>query len=244
MVRYLNVDIRGGAAWPKEETKITFGGHELILQPATKDTEQSVHIALKSITDIEALTLINRFLSVLSWCDDQGMENLYGWSGSLVPVSVSRRSRSIGSSIAFPFYRDVEYDSKTRLALALYREAKTINSVAFEFLSYFKILNIFWKDKFQNHKNKLIEGLRDSLSNIRDAEALRRINALHKQHGDVAAYLYESGRCAVAHAHSDPIVDPDDVSNLRRLSEDLYIIKAVAEFLIENELHVSRSIIG
>jgi len=135
MVRYLNVDIRGGAAWPKEETKITFGGHELILQPATKDTEQSVHIALKSITDIEALTLINRFLSVLSWCDDQGMENLYGWSGSLVPVSVSRRSRSIGSSIAFPFYRDVEYDSKTRLALALYREAKTITVLLSSFLA-------------------------------------------------------------------------------------------------------------
>ena len=102
---------------------------------------------------------------------------------------------------------------------------------------------MFWKDKFQNHKNELVEGLRNVLSSIRDEEAVRRIDALGKQHGDVAAYLYESGRCAVAHAHSDPIVDPDDFSDLRRLSEDMWIIKAVAEFLIENELHVSRSII-
>lgn len=244
MVRYLNVGICGDAAWPGEETKITFNGHELILRPATKDTEKSVHIALKGISDIEALTLINRFLSILAWCDDQGMEILYGWSGNPVPVSVPKRSRNVGSSIAFPFYRNIEADPKARLALALYREARTINSIPFEFLSYFKILNIFWKDKFQNHKNELVEGIKNTLSKIRDEEAVRRINSLRKQHSDVAAYLYESGRCAVAHAHSDPIVDPDDVSDLKRLSEDMRIIKAVAEFLIEHELHVSRSIIG
>ncbi len=244
MVRYLNVGISGNACWPEEETKITFGDHELILRPATRDTEQSVHIVLKGITDIEALTLINRFLSILAWCDDQGIENLYGWSGNPVPVSVPKRSRSIGSSIAFPFYRDIEADSKARLALALYREARTINSIPFAFLSYFKIINIFWKDKTQNSKNELIEGMRDVLSKIRDKEAVKRIDVLRKQHNDVARYLYKSGRCAVAHAHSDPIVDPDDISDLRRLSEDMWIIKAVAEFLIKNELHVSRSIIG
>ena len=142
MVRYLNVGVSGGATWPEHETKVQFDGHELILRPATEDAEQSVHIALKGISDVEALTLINRFLSVLAWCDDQGMENLYGWSGNPVPVSVPRRSRSVGSSIAFPFYRDIEADPKARLALALYREARTINSVPFEFLSYFKILNM------------------------------------------------------------------------------------------------------
>ena len=47
-------------------------------------------------------------------------------------------------------------------------------------------------------------------------------------------------RCAVAHAYSDPVVDPDDLSDLRRLSQDVWIIKAVAEFLIENDLQVSR----
>jgi hypothetical protein len=244
MVRWLNVGVSGAAAWPKQETKILFGGYELVLRPATKSTEQSVHVALRGLSDVEALTLINRFLSILAWCDDQGMENLYGWSGNPVPVSVPRRYRSTGSSIVFPFYRDIEPDKRARLALALYREAKTIKSVPFEFLSYFKILNMFWKDKFRDHKNELVEGLRGALSQISDKEALKRINELAKQHGDVAAYLYQSGRCAIAHAYSDPIVDPDDVSDLRRLSEDMWIIKAVAEFLIENELHVSRSIIG
>jgi hypothetical protein len=244
MIRWLNVGIRGSADWPEQETKIHFGGHELTLRPATKDTEQSVHIALDGISEVEALTLINRFLSILAWCDDQGMENLYGWSGNPLPVSVPREPRAIGSSIAFPFYRDMEEDPKVRLALALYREARTINSVPFEFLSYFKILNIFWRDKFNKGMNEIVEGLRDILPKISDTEACERIEKLSERESDVATYLYQSGRCAIAHTYSDPIVDPDDVSDLRRLSQDMWVIKAVAEFLIENELRVSRDYCG
>lgn len=244
MMRLLTVGVRGSAAWPEQETKIRFGGHELILRPATKDTEQSVHIALQGLSEVDALTLINRFLSVLAWCDDQSMENLYGWSGNPVPVSVPRQSRLIGSAIAFPFYRDVENDPKARLALALYREGRTVNSVPFAFLSYFKILNIFWNDKHKRDSIYITDGLRDVLPKISDGEARKRIDGLSKKQTDVAAYLYQSGRCAVAHAYLDPVVDPDDVDDLRRLSEDMGIIKAIAEYLIENELHVSRSICG
>ena len=43
MVRYLNVGVSGEADWPEHGTKVQFGSHELILRPATKDKEQSVH---------------------------------------------------------------------------------------------------------------------------------------------------------------------------------------------------------
>lgn len=245
---WLQVGVIGGACWPKEETAIQFGGYRLVLKPATRGTEQSVHINLRDIPDVEALTLINRMLSVLSWCDDQPMENRYGWSGNPVPVAVPRESRVTGSSIAFPFYRQPEQDRKACLALALFREGRTVNSTPFEFLSYFKILNIFWKDKWEtidgHRQNPIVEGIRATLPKLRDAMAVGRVNALSKKEPDVPRYLYESGRCAVAHAYSDPIVDPDDVSDLRRLSEDLRIVKAIAEYLIENVLGVSRSIVG
>jgi hypothetical protein len=244
MTRYLQVGVEGGAIWPREETKIHFGGHELILKPATKTTEQSIHINLRGITDIEALTLINRFLSILSWCDDQAMENLYGWSGNPIPVSVPKRQRIIGTSITFPFSREVETDQKAKLALALYREGKTIKSVPFEFLSYFKIMNIFWKDKYIKDKNEIIEGIREVLPSIKNDLAQKRLRELSKSESDVPKYLYESGRCAIAHTYAEPIVDPDDVSDLRRLSQDMWIIKAIAELLIVNKLCVSRSILG
>src|SRR5262245_29330079 len=108
--RWLNVGVKGSAAWPTEETTVEFDGQILILKPATSDTEQSVHINPRGISDVEAITLINRFLSVLSWCDDQPIENRYGWSGTPVPVAVRRESRVVGSSIAFPFNRRLEPD--------------------------------------------------------------------------------------------------------------------------------------
>src|SRR5207249_2402862 len=167
MDRWLNVGVKGSAVWPTQETTVEFGGHKLVLKPATRETEQSVHINLRGISDVDALTLINRFLSILSWCDDQPMENRYGWSGNPVPVAVPRESRVVGSSIAFPFYRNLEQDEKARLALALFREARTVNSTPFEFLSYFKILNIFWKDRLETingqRQNPIIEGIRATL---------------------------------------------------------------------------------
>ena len=248
MDRWLNVGVTGRACWPTDETVISFGGQELILKPATSDSEQSIHINLRKISDLAALTLINRFLSVLSWCDDQAMQNDYGWSGNPVPVRVPLRSRAIGSSIAFPFYRELEEDPKARLALALFREAITANSLPYEFLGYFKILNVIWKDRFSEiggrRINELIEGIRTSLPMLRSTTCIERLDVLSATHTDIADYLYKSGRCAVAHAYSDPIVDPDDVTDLRRLSSDLPIIKEIAENLIETEFKVSRSIIG
>ena len=244
MDRWLNIGVLGGACWPTKEQKINFHGHDLILKPATKDTEQSIHINLKGISDIEAMTLVNRFLSILSWCDDQGMVNDGGWSGNPVPVAVPKKSRIVGSSIAFPFNRDIEKASKAKLSLALYREALSINSIPFAFLSYFKIFNVFWKDKYVNGKNELVEGIRSLLPRIEDDLAKERLAELKKTEHDVPKYLYESGRCAIAHAHSDPIVDPDNVTDLRRLSQDIWIAKAMAEYLIETELNVSRSILG
>jgi hypothetical protein len=127
---------------------------------------------LRGISDVAALTLINRFLSILSWSDDQPMENRYGWSGNPVPVAVPRESKAVGSSIAFPFGRRVEPDEKASFALALFREGRTVNSTPFEFLSYFKILNIFWKDKWLtingHRQNPLIEGIRATLPKLRD----------------------------------------------------------------------------
>ena len=154
----------------------------------------------------------------------------------------------MGSSIAFPFYRRLEPDEKARLALALFREARTVNSTPFEFLTYFKILNIFWKDRpvtiNGQRQNPIIERIRATLPKLKDELAVSRLRVLGTTEPDVPKYLYESGRCAIAHAYADPIVDPDDVSDLRRLSEDLYIVKEIAEYLIEVELKVSRSIIG
>ena len=239
MDRWLNIGINGGACWPKEETVVKFGGHELVLKPATKDTEQSVHINLHGkISDVDAMTLIHRFLSILSWCDDQGMEFMDGGGvGSPIPIAVSKRIRIVGSSIAFPFYRDMDENPKVKLALALYREGLTVKSIPFSFLSYYKIIEIFYK-------KSQIKNINEILSKIKDDLALERLKKLEKMEKDIPTHLYESCRCAIAHAYTKRIVDPDDVADLRDLSQDIWIVKAIAAYLIEYKLGISRSICG
>lgn len=90
----------------------------------------------------------------------------------------------------------------------------------------------------------MVEGIRSLLPKLEDDLAKKRLAELKKTEHDVPKYLYESGRCAIAHAHSDPIVDPDNATDLRRLSQDIWIVKAMAEYLIETELKISRSILG
>jgi hypothetical protein len=253
-MNWLNIGIRGGCCWPRQEEKITFDGHELILKPATRDKEQSVHINLKKekLSWIDAMTLVNRFLSILSWCDggNKGMDIMYdiGVSNVALIAIPFRAGRIIGSSIGFPFYRDMEKDPKARLALALYREALNTDSVPLSFLSFFKIINIFYNDKTitpkkQKPRNELIEGLRSLLPYIKDDLAQQRIDELKKTVSDIPKYLHKR-RCAVAHAFVSPTIDPDNVTESRDLSQDTWIIRDIADYLIEKKLGVSRSILG
>jgi hypothetical protein len=126
--------------------------------------------------------------------------------------------------------------------LALYRKARSLDSVPFQFLSYFKILNILWNDKIKNGRNELVDGLRASLPNLSNKECIERLKEIDAEYGDPADYLYKSGRCAVAHAFTDPIVDPDDVSEVRRLSEDLWLMRNLTAYLIEKNFGIEQSI--
>ena len=115
------------------------------------------------------------------------------------------------------------------------------------FLSYFKILNIFWEDKYRNingvRTNEIVEGLRSIVPNLSDCLAKERLMNLQAEQEDIGTYLYKSCRCAVAHANSSPVVDPDDMQDIRRLSADIWIVKAIAEELISKKFGLSRSII-
>lgn len=242
---WLNCGITTQAEWPEKRKDVKYGDHTFVLLPPTRESSASIHIERKSINGTEELTLINRFLSALAWKCNQPAINHYGWSGNAEPMPVPKHHIPLGYSPFAHFPSEIYEitDKKAKLAVALYREAGSLlDSVPFQFLSYFKILNIFWKDKSINGRNELVEGLRLALLAIDNKDCKQRIEEIEKTNSDVAKYLYESGRCAVAHAHTNPIVDPDDVTDIHRLSKDLRLMKNLTAVLIEKEFKINQSI--
>jgi hypothetical protein len=247
--KWLTLWVHSTGDWPRKETRLVFEGRTIILRPQTKPTNlKSLILELKGLSIKDGRTLMNRFLSILSWCKDYGYELADGWGSQVEPGRPEALEVSI-SGWDFPFYRNLEKDPKALLALALFREGMTVYSIPLKFLSFFKILNIFWDDKKVTRKggaqiNNLVEGINALLGKIKDKQALARIKAIQNAHSDVAKYLHESGRCAVAHAYRQPLVDPDDAADSFRLAEDMVVIKPMAEHKMEVDLKISRHIAG
>ena len=243
MSKWLHVVIRCEALWPDHQKEVIFGEHSFILRPGSNNAEKSIHIKMDHISELDAMKYVNQFLSVLAWAYDRRVEKIYSSTGPSGPQEFSRLKDSIkGQNEVFPNSIDSYDDPDKVLAMALYREAISINSIPYRFLGFFKILNMFWNEKFQNKKSPIIEGIRETLLKIKDVEAAKRIKAITKDEKDVAEYLYQSGRCAIAHAYQSPVVNPDDPEDIRRLYADMPVIRALAEYKMENDLGLERRI--
>jgi hypothetical protein len=212
---------------------VTFGDQQFVLLPRSRESSASIHLETKSNDQLEEMTTVNRFLSVVSWSYKESLHNDYGWSGNPIPVAVPGPNLARSINPHFLIRWNPLQDPKQTLAVALYREAMSVNSLPYQFLGFFKIINIL-----HNSGPAQVEWIKATLEKLTVGHVRERIAVLEKSELDVAKYLYESGRCAAAHAFSDPLVDPDNLKDLRRLSADLDVARALAEHLIKHELHV------
>jgi hypothetical protein len=244
MESWLKCGVTAQVYWPHERKEVKYGAHMFVLMPKAAENSASIHLEVSRLSEESGMTLVNRFLSALCWKCDEPAINHYGWSGNPIPVAVAKQHTPFGYSPTDAFPSEVYEitDQKAKLAIALFREARSLDSVPFQFMSFFKILNVFWKDKYVKGNNELIVNLRMTLPLITHRECQERIADIQNTEGDPAEYLYKSGRCAVAHAFAEPIVDPDDVSDLHRLSKDLWLMRNLTSYLIEREFGIQQSI--
>jgi hypothetical protein len=176
-----------------------------------------------------------RFVSNLSWVEERGFI-VEGLGGGSSPVPMGR-DKERGFSICEEF--DLSYfpepaTAEALLALALMREGRGLNHPAYSFLSFFRVLEVAFPDG--KSRERWVSANITSVRGHRVPEALAELQA--KGIADIGAHLYESGRCAIAHANRRPIVDPDDPSDTRRLQSELPIITALAQKAIEEKLGV------
>lgn len=231
-MNWLVVGLDSGVHWPTVETRVQYRGTEFILRPETDRFAPDVTMQYRGELQ-DALRVTRRFLSALAWVENGHLREM-GVTGGTHPIHIGKgpMARMINPQFRVDYLPQPD-DERAHLALALYREALNLNSPPFQFLSFYKVINIL-------HGNGAAQTawINRATLNIEDQVARQRLAEIQAQHEDVGGYLYASGRCAVAHAFDENVVDPDDPVDTIRLAKDLSVIKALAEYAIEVELGV------
>jgi hypothetical protein len=231
--------VQSNYPWPVNAQKVPYRGKSVWIIPIMDGYYPAVAVKApdqKSRNEYERILMT--FLSTLAWVEDQGFIVTEIGSGSL-PAPVGRTEDG-GISTCDEF--DLSYfpeptGQQAMLALALMREGRGLNHPGYAFLSFYRVLEV----AFPNGRSRA-QWVSDAIDRLRDhraKEALERLRSTGII--DIGTHLYESGRCAIAHAAEEPIVDPDDPADTRRLQSELPTMMALAERAIEEELGVETS---
>ncbi len=225
--------IDGDLEWPSKEQTVVFRGHKILLRPETDELARSLVLELDAkLTQLEARRLLQEFLSGLAWARRGGVLETHSMFCSAAPVGIGKSKGRVISDAPMEYVPDPS-SNKARLALALYREAASVNVISYRFLGFYKVINVLYGTQVSQ-----VNWIEQTVNIITEQRAIDRIRELQMSHGDLAKYLYVSGRCAVAHAYSEPVVNPDAPEDIERLARDLPVIRALAELAIEQELGV------
>jgi Methylamine utilization protein MauJ len=237
---FLNMAVDCQVTWPKHETLIGFDGYKLVLMPKTREHTTSAHIDLhrNKVTSEQAMSIIHRFLSILTWCDDQYAVVQDGWSGNPVPVPVSKRDLAFATAYQWIFDRKKPDDLDVRKAIAIYREGRNAEQnflVSFAVLSYYKILEI-------RHKDTELQWFKDNyplVKNNLDNHIIKKFEE-HCGNKKVEKYLTVLCRHAVAHAGDPHNIDPDDYEKIRRLYIAAQVLRELVRYFIRTEMKLSE----
>ncbi len=143
-----------GIAFPKEVTEAPFRGRTLYLIPGKAADEKDTLGGLYPVVAFEhsgmsfedGQRLISGFLNSVAWVRKAGIKTAAFAGGSRVHGLGGKDARAdVDENFELNYLPDPA-DEKGRLALAFYREGLNLNSVAYQCLSFFKILNLVLPD--------------------------------------------------------------------------------------------------
>jgi len=241
--RYLNIGVDNQVTWPAKEMLINFDKYDFVLMPKTQDHVASIHIDLTAnqLTDRDAITVVNRFLSIMTWCDDQFAIAQDGWSGNPVPVPVRKRDLAFTTTYQWIFDRKIPSSEEARRALALYRDGRNAEQ---NFMVSYAVLNFFRIIEIRNHSRGAVKKwFRDNFAIVRNET---RYRDAFSRFAEICAdeqpheYLYKACRVAVSHAGQDSKSDPDDANEVTRLHKAAEVLRLLARHFILTDLGVSE----
>jgi hypothetical protein len=237
---WMNFAVRPGFSWPNTPVEIPVDAATVVLSPETSELACTASLFDASGFEFdEGATRLSKFLSRLAWSQRGAIEEHFavGTNNPKQPGRLGKGTYAMsGWATVDPWhqlYLPAVPTPDAGLSLALFREGMSLNSEPLRFLSLFKVLNIVFSSG-----PKQQQWINSNLHRVKGGPELERLSQLQAQHRDIGEYLYVQGRCAVAHAYSTPVADPDDYADRRRLRDDLPLIRLMAELCIERELNV------
>jgi hypothetical protein len=221
-----------------EQVVIGFEGRDFVWHPNLEPGQYgeewwpSVTVVVEDRNDYEKeREFMQRFLSALSYELRQPIDVLTGCGSGVAdplapPLPTANRRRRGNQSSEAPAAIEVTDDERLRLVLGLYREGLNSDSPFYRFLSFWNAL-----DAAFDHDIPCIKA-------FLEAEAPRRAGALDyaSPPDDWPDYLYDSGRCAIAHAIRDPgrpVLDPDLPDDRARLHRDSGLLERLVRAAVE-----------
>lgn len=233
----INIDTR--IAWPTKAQSFSFEGYDLWIIPVTTDNYPGIAVRLvEGLARDDAFALLHRALSLIAWLDNSGAVVTHMTGGDLPRMMglAKGTGQTIRDDLDLSDLPKVS-DARAKVALALMREGRGLNHPAYAFLSFYKVL----ETAIPNGRTRG-QWIADNLDNLRDhraVESLAQLRASVKD--DVGVHLRDSGRRAIAHAQHDPIINPDDPQDSKRLRAELPIMEALAVLAVEQHLGVQTS---
>ena len=227
---WLTAGVASSIAWPQEDVWVLYGGHEYVLRGSKggDDKRPPCISTPSSRRDLDAAaTRVYLFASVLGWFKG-GHVDVTGniWvSGPALYASRDTFTTTLDGGKYFSCnYMPIIEDDQVRKALAFLREGRRLRHVhePYSFLSFFKVV----ESQFTTRDR--VAWISANLD-LLDGDAATRVAELKRQGVDVSKHLFDSGRCAVAHASlGGAIVDPDIPDDRRRIAEDLDVMAGLA----------------
>lgn len=237
---WLTAGVASSIAWPQEDIWFFYDNNEYVLR-GTKggDDKHSPCISTPCPRhDIDdATTRLYKLASVMGWFKGGHVDitgSIWGNGPALYGCRDTFTTTLDGGKYFSCNYMPIIEDDQIRKALAFLREGRRLRRVhePYAFLSFFKVLESQFTAKDR------VAWIQAHLDHL-DRDAANRVAALRDQGLDVGKHLFDSGRCAIAHAGlGGAIVDPDIPADRRRIAEDLDVIAALATRYLKVEAGV------
>jgi len=183
---------------------------------------------------------LNRFLSLLVWEHGGHARIKFGGGGSRTAYSHVYSPRMAGGMRVDPGFLQreaiLELTTDQKLALGVFREAQNSSSTFYEYLSYYKILELAVTNcKGVDSKAAREQWLNDVAIPKLCHDAGVRVKEIMKGHSSLECYLREIPANGIKHAIKKT-VDTDKPGNQIATAKDIFLMKEIAKLVMQDKL--------